>query len=405
MMNIVFTYAFRNLCNRFKSFVVICVCATVSFFMLDMSMTSYNFARFELVDTKRVVKCDPKRVYKLSVTSFNIHDEEQAKRREAFYKEVKALGQVEDIGWYDYGKRITKDGITVKTLVMPEGLLAITTGKPMTAGAKEENYCYVGEGVKDLISGTELVFKKSKGKTDTHKIVGSIPSDTRWFTSSLGFALPIDYSKSIDDYVVINEVEYEVDEEWRYTYYNDFEMYVNMLVLMKEGSSVKDAKEIEQLAVKYDLVIDFKNFSEMYDEYMKNNRDELMTYGGRVLVMILLVTISISSACTVSILLQKKQYGIMFCNGVRRIQVYLICIIENALTVVISAAVAYMLCNMTYTANMPTQFEKDTYAYIHNSLNMPILIGIYVAITFVASIIPLYILKNYRVTDMMKGGD
>ena len=168
---------------------------------------------------------------------------------------------------------------------------------------------------------------------------------------------------------------------------------------------------IVRWAVDNNLGVKVVNENELISQEKKdNNLTEDSSFMAGILLFIL-VLISMSAAAIVSCLLKKQQTGIMIACGVSKRQITLMNCMENALIVVLPAAVVWLIRQKELFGDISASFSNNLnmldYSYYYgHCVAVPIIyLIILIVVTVVSGIIPALIISRMKVADVIKPND
>lgn len=140
---------------------------------------------------------------------------------------------------------------------------------------------------------------------------------------------------------------------------------------------------------------------------VKDDMESIKVYIVLAVFITLISVLATSSISSVSVLLRKKDYGIMYANGLRKADVRKIVLVENIIKILISFIMTqcYILYELFMTYGGRNQLGLETQLYLQFRMTIYQMLGIAVVILAVASIVPLCIVNRLKVTELIGGND
>lgn len=400
-MKLVFTYTFRFICQRWKTFVAVMLVSVISLVLTENVLVNYRESRYELDETKSVPAMDCNMIYRVRLTSMDFMNPEITKGLKRTIMEIQDLPGVLCAGKYVCMDESSKEAGHVQCIHMEPELLqcVLHKGQNIKNLSSTEDVVYIGNSVNKRLLGKQLTLKS---ENKVYEIADVLPKGLKWFPTE-GYTVSIGNPVCLDNYVIVNDYgDYLSDDDAND--YNTQYSYMKVLYIIEEDADASDIKEkIYNIAERNGISLDIKNLNEMFEEYEEENKEQISETLGILLVMLGLCIIAISSSSAVAVLLRKRTFGIMYCSGVKYWQVSLICVLENAVRVAVSEIIAFALTGLMLAGRAASDYQASVYRAIHygrNMIDMPI---ICILITAVASIVPLVILYNYDTVNLIRG--
>lgn len=261
---------------------------------------------------------------------------------------------------------------------------------------------YIGYNYKDIIPvGTILTGKKMVNVDNKftyveiqYKVKGVLRENSKWL-ENINIEV-MSNSISLDNLFVTFQEFDLTGSMGRFLYTVKDDSYADNML-----DTVFDAAGNNGLVVKAWSVENEINYN------VKDDMESIKVYIVLAVFITLISVLATSSISSVSVLLRKKDYGIMYANGLRKADVRKIVLVENIIKILISFIMTqcYILYELFMTYGGRNQLGLETQLYLQFRMTIYQMLGIAVVILAVASIVPLCIVNRLKVTELIGGND
>lgn len=211
---------------------------------------------------------------------------------------------------------------------------------PLLVGTKYKDYFQMGDIYTDSNTGCQ------------YQICGVIPDGLR-LPSNLLFYSPEAYQATDD--ILLALYEKQVDPS------GIFLSNASNSIYCKTDGNMETVEEIKKLAQKNFIDVDINTIDELITQYKEKNRDSLQTTALFTGMTVVSAFLAIISSSIIQIILRKQEYGILFANGVSRLESIKLIAMENGVRQGIAFLVAtlYVLHRvMEYGTSMYSEAVK-----------------------------------------------
>lgn len=140
---------------------------------------------------------------------------------------------------------------------------------------------------------------------------------------------------------------------------------------------------------------------------LKSDIEDMKVYIVLATFITFMAILSNSAMSTVAILLRKKDFGVLYVNGISRKDVRRIVLCENiikiAISIIISFCYVYYSLFMNYGGRNPVMLEN--LLYVQTRMTIFEIMGIGILILFISSMVPLLIIRKLNVIELIGGND
>ncbi len=140
---------------------------------------------------------------------------------------------------------------------------------------------------------------------------------------------------------------------------------------------------------------------------LKSDIEDMKVYIVLATFITFMAILSNSAMSTVAILLRKKDFGVLYVNGISRKDVRRIVLCENiikiAISIIISFSYVYYSLFMNYGGRNPVMLEN--LLYVQTRMTIFEIMGIGILILFISSMVPLLIIRKLNVIELIGGND
>lgn len=279
-----------------------------------------------------------------------------------------------------------------------------TNGNRITNKITNEEYIplYIGNNLRNVIPvGTVLSsykrikvnnrFQKEKIK---FKVIGILQKDSKWLED-----INIEVMNSVIDldnkFVAIQP-------------YNSEDNMGRCLYTLKGDNAKKIFnKDVMKSARDNKLLVKANTVKEEVSNTIKSDIKELKVYIVFAVFIILVSVLAISSISTVSLLLRKRDYGIMYANGMSMQDVRKIVITENIVKILVSFILSqlYILYDLFMNYSGRNEIGLSNLLYIQSKVTVYQMIGIASIVLIISVIVPLYMINRLKITEMIGAND
>lgn len=291
-----------------------------------------------------------------------------------------------------YGEEYTN---SLEALFISDTLLDLCdlkTVEKIEGSGKADYEFYLGSNFSDIPVGT--VFTKKLGEeTYTYEVVGILEKNSYWIDPDIYTeteAGNINAKICLDNLVVSANKKTVSATGWT--------------VLLEDGASWEDlTKEIMKLEDKYDVNFRITKLeSTLYDKNLSSK--ETTEYTRQFLpVLVFSVIIIILCIQITNMLKRKKEYGILFSNGVSVFEICKIWMLAFLCKIAISLVFAITLfTGLVYVSGITSQLLEQGFIVFQHYTVWKI-VALSVVLYLIISIIPITILSKMKPAQMVKG--
>jgi ABC-type antimicrobial peptide transport system permease subunit len=234
-------------------------------------------------------------------------------------------------------------------------------------------------------------FQKEKIK---FKVIGILKKDSKWLED-----INIEVMNSVIDldnkFVAIQP-------------YNSEDNMGRCLCTLKGDNAKKIFnKDVMKSARDNKLLVKANTVKEEVSNTIKSDIKELKVYIVFAVFIILVSILAISSISTVSLLLRKRDYGIMYANGMSMQDVRKIVITENIVKILVSFILSqlYILYDLFMNYSGRNEIGLSNLLYIQSKVTVYQMIGIASIVLIISVIVPLYMINRLKITEMIGAND
>lgn len=295
----------------------------------------------------------------------------------------------------NYGIAYGEDQInSLEALFISDTLLNLCdlkTTEKIEGNGQSECEFYLGSNFSDIPVGT--VFTKKLGKeTFTYQVVGILEKNSYWINPDIYTeteAGSLDSKICLDNLVVAVNKKTVDSSGWT--------------VLLDEGASWENfTAEIMKLETKYDVHFSITKLeSTLYDKSLSS--EETTKYTKQFLpVLVFTVIVIILCIQITNMLKRKKEYGILFSNGVSIHEIRMIWMFVFLCKILVSFIITIgLFTGLLYTSGTTPQFlEQEFIVFYHYTIWK--ILDLLVVLYIIISIIPIAIISRMQPAQLVK---
>lgn len=178
--------------------------------------------------------------------------------------------------------------------------------------------------------------------------------------------------------------------------------YMNSVYVVTDGSD-KTLNAIREYAKQCELHPTVLSIEELIDSYWQSNFDFFMynsLFTGIALLSCFLAMVAIS---VIQIILNKREYGIYYANGISKRDVARLIIAENGLREFIAFIIAAGFAYYRIKAETLVSYNMEEYLYIFKTQVIWIVLLLLLILLVFSSLIPIIILNRTKTTELIGG--
>lgn len=383
--------------------------SVVAFYTMDKVCTDYISANYDIWMSKNQIGCNPNEMFYVQLYGGS-NTVENAKLIRAFlrdHQDVQGAGFCETSAISSLNPLVAADESYCATLLCDYDI--ITLGNLKLDKEDIERYYKEYEDCKPVFLGNNY-----KGKIDLGERLlvdgNNFPEIEVYVACFLeeGAAWPpregLFQGTYGDRYTLDGSAVAIVDDVSDYC-----KTIMGVFVYSKDGKYDTVQRDLIRFAVENNININVQNYGQQIaEEREKSSLTEDDTLIAAILLAVLVV-VAITAATIIYCMMNKYQYGVMLANGITKGNIIWMIVVQNAITVGLSAVSAWYVRNMEIfdmhdrsKAEMIQQLERSYGKLsIAHDYYMPIILGIAVIIILVvSSVMPVYILKKQTIPEL-----
>ncbi len=248
-----------------------------------------------------------------------------------------------------------------------------------------------GYDYKAILEQGEVLTDEISGKT--YEVIGFLEQGNRFF-ENIDPGAGMDIYSTLDSYLVVPMWD-GMDEETMGAacYMGNIYFYPEW-----EADMTKVMKEVSELAENIDIAVDVFTMDSYFDENMEdedalNGMVYVLTY-----VVIVLAILAMIVAGMIQILTNQREYAIMLASGFRRGTLYHLIFLENLIKISVALLVGTYIqwTEIAYSKYLPS-YNVDIFWHY----DVPMVIGIFVAVAVLVTAIPVCLLRKVRISQLI----
>ena len=384
----------------------------IAMYMIDTSMSNYYFQKELINQYKEPYKENTDDVFYVGeqVT------EQVEEQKEAFSKFVKALPGINNI---DYSGRFLETNGTVYfdngekysellNIIITESSLLHVSNLGIGDEKIKELQDYEGQYIpvmaghdlqKDFPVGT-IFSTNEAGKK--YIIAGILPKDAKWTNYGKIGTYYGDNLQNLDRQLLVCQKNYEVD----YYTMGDCEL---VYYVCDEIYHEEVLNEIYKEAARCGYAMSIYNVGEMIAEKeQKHGLGDNKQFISAVLLLILAI-ISMSVAVVATCMIRKNDFGVMYAFGISIGDIGAMIVMQNVFIVALAGIIAWFIrygeINKMYFAEQHNKWAVEAWHLSHNIITPLIMAGCGLLIIVIASVIPIFMLRKEKPSEMIYKND
>lgn len=396
--------------NKFMG-ISLTVMLTIAFVLVCSAVLEFQMGNYKIYKVRRFFE-ETDVVYNINLNTFKT-DEITSQKSRQFVNGLKQLAGVEQSGRYFNTTIIFKELMNDLDFIEKNGTII---------GWQEEvlpyylDICYLDKELFSLfgIANDEKVMEDGiipilVGK-DYEGIlkVGDIYTDNNLGCKyqvigvlSEGIGIPNKLLFGGEDICLDQKIVAAYDD--RIDRYNQWAAsYMNSVYAVTDGSD-KTLNAISEYAKQCELHPKVLSIEELIDSYRQSNFEFFMynsLFTGIALLSCFLAMVAIS---VIQIILNKREYGIYYANGISKRDVAHLIIVENGLREFIAFIIATGFAYYRIKAETAVSYNVEEYLYIFKMQVVWIVLLLLLILLVFSSLIPIIILNRMKTTELIGG--
>lgn len=268
---------------------------------------------------------------------------------------------------------------------------------------------YVGSGLKGMLEPGQVLSSAFLGLSSmknpdgislvSYYVAGFLEPDT--------LVLSDDYMGSVSIATSLNTMILICDEDARKAgYLTDTSLYGSNLYADLSTEELPAFRyEVRHLFEKYDKKLDMCTIPE--DIRQNNMVEESLTLLIMLAVLLTLTGfLAFSTTSIISVLLKKRQFGIMLANGVSHRDINVMVALETAVKYLISLIIAFCFMHIMYIGNTNYLYTgidyQMSYLHLHLQYALPLIIVLGIVGIIVSVIVPIKVVKRLDMMELLR---
>lgn len=266
---------------------------------------------------------------------------------------------------------------------------------------KEENIrpVLVGYGLRDILKAGTIITSQSNGQK--YQVVGILEKDQKWFgdVDAVGTGVV-----SLNYKIIAARSQNEIDKSDNRVMSTLCTLSTSFLLLESNSETENIKNLIITKAKQLGLSVSIVPMEEVIKDYEESYRENMNTAFLITFVFVLFSSIAISSSAVVSILMRKREIGILYANGCSRRDIAWKIILENAYIIFLSVGIAFSIRTYLILKDKFKAFS-GLIRQIHIQLTLPFMVLITLLIIIIASVPPVMIMSKMKPVELIGGNE